>query len=730
MSRRRRYSGSRWLILWSFLGALALEGAIGGIYELVREEPKPLLFVDLDGEGSGTVLSVPEGIDCGKQCVHEFPRGTAIELTAILDEGSTFEGWPDGCEVDQDWVLTCRLKLEQDTHIAPRFGLVPDQVQVSWAVAPPLDADHPEKTDDALDITLPDLDEEVRELEQPKKQPPKPPEPPVNPTPPPPQLATQAVPVPADQPKPLAVPPQPPQMKSVEVPDEHEVDKAPDDAQYLSDKNRDVAEQTRATDTNLVAQRNGETSASEESDVQSDEVGGKEDEIAQLEDVDPTSLEAERTREFETRGRDDIGEVPRGEGGDEGEEGDGHDRGHGVLAMRGIQGRGALGGPVVEDPGRGGKKGRRGIKTELDQEDYEHIVGKELATREVELGRQKKSMRRGRFERKQAAVRAALENFIPEVRPGNQTALKTRAAPFALYVNRMHRRIHELWGFGFLEELDGRPATDPMNNRSLQTIIEIAINPDGTVHKTTIVSPSGILMFDVAAIDAILTAAPYEETPEKIRSVDGRVWLHWVFRRDWEQCGTFNVRTYILSEVREGGIDDGDMVRAMRDHKRAGGHPATDRWSGDAGTPEAGDTPVGPDTTADSARAMANLPAPDDPYAEHAADLWMTGFTHGDLKKMMRVTGTPFTSGGEVVANTEADVVGMYRTILAESGGAVRESKLLSPAGYRKHFGQLPPGLEVSGENLLLVVQTKSERFTLVLARQPNGEYKVVGFQR
>ena len=55
------------------------------------------------------------------------------------------------------------------------------------------------------------------------------------------------------------------------------------------------------------------------------------------------------------------------------------------------------------------------------------------------------------------------------MKPGNQTALNTRAAPFAAYIARMHRSIHELWGFGQLEEWDEKPGSSPFNNRNLVT---------------------------------------------------------------------------------------------------------------------------------------------------------------------------------------------------------------------------------------------------------------------
>src|SRR5439155_12234299 len=101
---------------------------------------------------------------------------------------------------------------------------------------------------------------------------------------------------------------------------------------------------------------------------------------------------------------------------------------------------------------------------------------------------------------------------------GNQTARKKRAHPYSLYIARMHRRIHELWGFGFLEDLDNKGADYPLNDPNLWTNIEVSVNPDGTVCNITVVKTSGKTEFDVAAIDSVASAAPFESTPEVIRS--------------------------------------------------------------------------------------------------------------------------------------------------------------------------------------------------------------------
>ncbi|MCG8418159.1 MAG: hypothetical protein MJE77_09485 [Proteobacteria bacterium] len=683
------------------------------LVEHLRPEPLPRLVLKFKGKGTGSVVSQPAGLSCSKNCSIEFESGTEIKLVAVTEEGSTFEGWSEECKPREDWILECSLTLERDTVVQVGFGLVPERVDVAWVETEPAQADK------ELQITLPDPEIEAEFLTEPIEE-------------------LLAAPEP-DQPEPEIKPPtvaqnqaranpQPLNLRSVEVPDQNEVEEAPEDATHLSDKNRDVVEETRALDTNLEREQSGENTFSEKSDVTSEDVGAQEDDIAQLEDAEPTTLEDVEDEIRET-GRDDqvIGAVV-GEQSEDGEDGeDGDDRPSdkpGVLSMRGIDGRGSI---VADDtkPGQGGKAGKHGkrgkwgIKTQLEFEDYERIVGKDRVKEELALGRNKrKSKRRGRWEKKIAAVKSALENFTPEVRPGNQTALKTRAAPFAVYIARMHRRIHELWGFGFLEDLDDKPSDHPLNNWELYTILEIVIDPDGSVveNKLRIVHHSGRLEFDVAAIDTIMTAGPYEPTPKKIRSPDGRVYMHWGFYRNHRQCGTFNAHPFILAEApkdsRADTVGDADLVRNVprRARRRQLERKPSGGSTGSASTPQ--------------------LPSRDDPRAVHAANLWLSAFAQRNVAKMLKVTGAPFRSGGRVVANTVEEVGAVYKLVLQESRGRVRDMKVMSPAGYRKRFGALPSTIEDGKGLLLAVVRLGREQLTLVLDRQKDGEYKIVGLHR
>ena len=49
--------------------------------------------VTLQGSGSGTVTSVPAGINCGTDCDESFTNGTVVALIAGPSAGSSFAGW-------------------------------------------------------------------------------------------------------------------------------------------------------------------------------------------------------------------------------------------------------------------------------------------------------------------------------------------------------------------------------------------------------------------------------------------------------------------------------------------------------------------------------------------------------------------------------------------------------------------------------------------------------------
>jgi hypothetical protein len=155
-------------------------------------------------------------------------------------------------------------------------------------------------------------------------------------------------------------------------------------------------------------------------------------------------------------------------------------------------------------------------------------------------GERRRSQHRGSwatpsFER----YRSAIENYVPSVKPGDETALNTAANAFAGYLNQVHSRIHPIFADEFLDSLDRLPASHPMNDQKLVTAIEMVLErEEGRLVRRGVKHTSGITAFDISAIAAVDRAAPFGTPPAEIVSPDGKVYVHWEFRRDGMACST------------------------------------------------------------------------------------------------------------------------------------------------------------------------------------------------
>jgi hypothetical protein len=79
----------------------------------------PVLTVIISGTGSGTVTSIPPGINCGSVCSASFARDTVV-LTATPDGDSTVSNW-SGCDsVSQD-KRTCTVRMTANRTVTVTF---------------------------------------------------------------------------------------------------------------------------------------------------------------------------------------------------------------------------------------------------------------------------------------------------------------------------------------------------------------------------------------------------------------------------------------------------------------------------------------------------------------------------------------------------------------------------------------------------------------------------------
>jgi TonB family protein len=383
-------------------------------------------------------------------------------------------------------------------------------------------------------------------------------------------------------------------------------------------------------------------------------------------------------------------------------------------------------------PRRRARKAQKPLKLSLDHKSHDRIYGKQ-AQKERKLARLSPSKPRGRHDRKWKRIRSALENFIPEVRPGNQTALGTRANPFALYIARMHRNIHKLWGYGFLVDLDNKADRHPMNNMRLWAMIEVVVAPNGKVSKATIVKTSGILPYDVAALDTVFSASPYPPTPRAIRSADGNVYLHWRFHRDQRQCGTFGVDPYILTTPPKGPID-GNMTEVGKGAPSPRRVRRLNRPRRGVSVATGGGTSTGTTSKKKSgpAPALAKNRSQHKKQARATARRFARAFQRGDAAAMAGLCRLPFLAHGRKVAKKRAELQRMLGDLLREAGNnrTARIGGAMSVMEARRQLGRVPAGAEHGTGAVLVPVDLGGTRALLLLQHTRGHGWVVTGLNR
>lgn len=228
---------------------------------------------------------------------------------------------------------------------------------------------------------------------------------------------------------------------------------------------------------------------------------------------------------------------------------------------------------ALEQKGRAGRKERRlpprksgglsdlfglgaaglspgGVNLNLSPRVAVSAIGQDRLARErVADGERRRSQHAGRW--KPGGIerwRAAIENYVPSVRPGNQTALNTARVPFASYLNQIHNRLHPVFADTFLASLDDLPTSHPMNQMGMSTNIEIVLDDEeGRIQRMGVTKTSGVTAFDIAALESVHKAQPFGTPPHAIVSPDGNVYLHWEFHRDPNNaCSTYFARPFLL----------------------------------------------------------------------------------------------------------------------------------------------------------------------------------------
>ena len=590
----------------------------------------------------------------------------------------------------------------------------------------------------------------------------------------------------AEPAKPEPPPPPPEQREGHEKIVDQENDKnepPPPEANYLAQNNHHTADETRATETTLEKKRHDDKKKNELPTDEKDKIADLEDQKSALgrkaPDVtpheNPQVAEAEkknapknllalrdpapRTHELTPETADPS--LPKAADGD--------------IAMA----RPARGAPA--DPSRV-KSGDK-VKLALAQKDFEYLFGAD-AEAERRLAEKHRSTRKGKLAEKVARVQAALENFVPEVRPGNTTDLNTRAAPFAAYIARMHRSIHQHWGFEQLEAWDEMSGSSPFNDSKLATTLEAVLNRDGTIDKVALVRSSGYVAFDAAAIDVLYTSGPFPDPPREIRSPDGKIYVHWTFHRDDRQCTPAFTQYFILAEnphPKEKGaiVDRPEAPHATGGGASGGASHATGSAPvgeavGPAGAPAAAEAPPAPkppSTTGDDgprrlrrfndsrhraamhqldeevvaaedkagltppaaapAEAQAAVARADDPSARAVAERWFKALAAGDASVLAALAVLPFKTSGKDVSKRAALTAMLNDLAGEEKSPRARSLQLFTTAGLRAAIGKLPANVDDGSGTQLYALASNGPRDTMILILAKRGnDWKPVGLVR
>lgn len=103
-------------------GVVRISYSSSGSISMVCEPSSFLLTVATTGTGSGSVQSVPEGINCGNggtACTQSYVMDTQVTLSFSAASGSVFDGWSGACSGTGSCVVTMDAAKDVTARFVP-----------------------------------------------------------------------------------------------------------------------------------------------------------------------------------------------------------------------------------------------------------------------------------------------------------------------------------------------------------------------------------------------------------------------------------------------------------------------------------------------------------------------------------------------------------------------------------------------------------------------------------
>jgi hypothetical protein len=121
-------------------------------------------------------------------------------------------------------------------------------------------------------------------------------------------------------------------------------------------------------------------------------------------------------------------------------------------------------------------------------------------------------------------------DYLPEVRPGEETALNTAEFVFYSFYKRVQESIIPVWNREVNNYLKSKPEImENLRKRDYITELEAFFTPEGVFTKAVILKSSGVSALDNSPGLAFSENSPFDNPPKQMISSDGYIRMKWRF---------------------------------------------------------------------------------------------------------------------------------------------------------------------------------------------------------
>jgi protein TonB len=126
---------------------------------------------------------------------------------------------------------------------------------------------------------------------------------------------------------------------------------------------------------------------------------------------------------------------------------------------------------------------------------------------------------------------SATDDHITNVQTGMQTMLSTREFVYYAYYNRIKEGLRQHWEPNVREKVKiiYRQGRTIASAKDRVTQVVVTLNPQGELVKVEVLTQSGVVDLDSAAVEAFRQAAPFPNPPKGMVEADGTIKIRWDF---------------------------------------------------------------------------------------------------------------------------------------------------------------------------------------------------------